>query len=677
MQAMLPDQSVPWNSLLGRLSLAALPLGSTPEDRIVQYTFLGVAVIAAATLIFITWQRKWGYLWREWLTSVDHKKLGIMYMVLGTVMLLRGFSDAIMMRAQQAVAFGANMGYLPPHHYDQIFSAHGSIMIFFVAMAYIVGLMNYVMPLQIGSRDVAFPFLNNLSFWFTFGGALMMMVSLFVGDFSTAGWMGYPPISEIRQSPGPGVDYYIWGLQLSGIGTLLSAINFIVTIIKLRAPGMSLMKMPVFSWTTLCTSGLIVAAFPLLTVSLLLLSLDRYLGMHFFTNGAGGNIMLYINLFWIWGHPEVYILVLPLFGVYSEIFPTFSRKPLFGYSSMVYATVAIMVLSYLVWLHHFFTMGSGADVNSFFSLTTMIIAIPTGVKIFNWLFTMYRGRVRFTVPMIWSMGFLFTFSIGGMTGVMLSVAPTDFLVHNSLFLVAHFHNVIIGGVVFGVFAAINYWFPKAFGFRLDEFWGKVSFWLWLVGFWLAFGPLYIMGLMGVTRRMSHFEDMSLQPWFIVAGIGAFLILLGILAFLVQIGVSIRRREAYAVGNDPWDGRTLEWATSSPPPDYNFAFIPRVHERDAWWDMKMRGSRRPLEGFHDIHMPVNTATGVAVGALAFVCAFSLVWYIWWLAAASFVGAVAVLIAHTFNTHHERAIPATEVDRSERAGRWDLTTGGAAA
>ncbi|HEY9573699.1 MAG TPA: cytochrome o ubiquinol oxidase subunit I [Pusillimonas sp.] len=675
---MLPDQSVPWDSLFGRLSLDSLPLGSGPEDRIVQYTFLVVAIIGLAILAAITWKRKWGYLWKEWLTSVDHKKLGIMYMILGTVMLLRGFSDAIMMRSQQAVAFGANMGYLPPHHYDQIFSAHGSIMIFFVAMAYIVGLMNYVMPLQIGSRDVAFPFLNNLRFWFTFGGAVLFMTSLFVGSFSTAGWMGYPPVSEIQQSAGPGVDYYIWGLQLSGVGTLLTGINFLVTIIKMRAPGMSMMKMPVFSWTTLCTSGLIVASFPLLTVSLFLLTLDRYLGMHFFTNGYGGNVMLYINLFWIWGHPEVYILVLPLFGVYSEIVPTFSRKPLFGYSSMVYATVAIMILSYLVWLHHFFTMGSGADVNSFFSLTTMIIAIPTGVKIFNWLFTMYRGRVHFTVPMMWSMGFLFTFSIGGMTGVMLSVAPTDFLVHNSLFLVAHFHNVIIGGVVFGVFAAINYWFPKAFGFKLDEFWGKMTFWFWLVGFWVAFGPLYILGLMGVTRRLSHFSDLSLQPWFIVAAFGAFLILLGILAFLVQIYVSIRRREAYAVGNDPWEGgRTLEWSTSSPPPEYNFAFIPQIHERDAWWDMKERGAQRPKTGFHAIHMPRNTAAGVIIGALAFIFAFAMTWYIWWLAAVSFVGIIAVTIAHSFNYHRDYHIPADEVSRAEHTGNWQPETQGAVA
>jgi cytochrome o ubiquinol oxidase subunit 1 len=673
----MPDRSSILNFIFGRLSLGSLPLGSSLEDRIVQYTFLVIVVAGLCILGGITYKRKWGYLWKEWFTTVDHKKLGIMYMILGTVMLVRGFSDAIMMRAQQAIAFGGQMGYLPPHHYDQIFSAHGSIMIFFVAMAYIIGLMNYVMPQQIGTRDVAFPFLNNLSFWFTFGGVVLFMISLFVGQFSTAGWLGYPPVSEINQSPGPGVDYYIWGLQLSGVGTLLTGINFIVTIIKMRAPGMSLMKMPVFCWTTLCTSGLIVATFPVLTATLFLLTLDRYLGMHFFTAGFGGNVMMYINLIWVWGHPEVYILILPIFGVYSEIVPTFSGKPLFGYASMVYATIAIMILSYLVWLHHFFTMGSGASVNSFFSLTTMIISIPTGVKIFNWLFTMYRGRVRFSVPMLWTMGFLFTFTIGGMTGVMLSVAPADFLLHNSLFLVAHFHNVIIGGVVFGVFAAVNYWFPKAFGFKLDAFWGKVTFWLWLVGFWVAFGPLYVLGLMGVTRRLSHFTDPSLQPWFIVAAFGAVLIGLGIAAFFVQIYVSVRAREGYAVGGDPWNGRTLEWSSTSPPPAYNFAFIPRVHERDAWTDMKARGVRQPMKGFNAIHMPKNTATGVVIGALACIFGFAMVWYIWWLAIASLVGVVGAAIAHTFNYHRDYHIAADEVSRVERAGDLPAETEGAAA
>ncbi|MDA3913583.1 cytochrome o ubiquinol oxidase subunit I [Oleiagrimonas sp.] len=668
----MPDRPAIWNFLLGRLSLSSLPL----HNSIVVGTFIVVSIGALGVLSLITYYRKWGYLWSEWFTSVDHKKLGIMYMVLATVMLFRGFADAIMMRSQQAIAFGSNMGYLPPHHYDQVFSAHGVAMIFFVAMAYIVGLMNFAMPMQIGARDVAFPFLNNLSFWLTVSGVVLFMTSLFVGDFSHAGWLGMPPVSELKQSPGPGVDYYIWGLQLSGVGTLLTGINFVVTILKMRAPGMSLMKMPMFTWTSLCTSGLIVVAFPILTATLFLLSLDRYIGTHFFTNGFGGNVMMYVNLIWIWGHPEVYILILPLFGVYSEIVSTFSGKRLFGYSSMVYATAAIMLLSYLVWLHHFFTMGSGADVNSFFALTTMLISIPTGVKIFNWLFTMYRGRVRFDVPMLWTMGFLFTFTIGGMSGVMLSVAPADFLLHNSLFLIAHFHNVIIGGVVFGVFAGINYWFPKAFGFRLDAFWGKVSFWFWQIGFWVAFAPLYVLGLMGVTRRLSHFEDPSLQIWFIIAAFGAFLILLGILAFVVQIYVSIRRRDELAVGNDPWDGRTLEWSTSSPPPPYNFAFIPKVHEREAWDDMKKHGYQRPLEGFNDIHMPKSTSTGVVIGVLATVFGFAMVWYIWWLAILTFVALIGTAIWHTFNYDREGYVKANEVGEFEQhIGNWEPKAQGA--
>jgi cytochrome o ubiquinol oxidase subunit 1 len=507
---------------------------------------------------------------------------------------------------------------------------------------------------------------------------VLFMTSLFVGDFSDAGWLGMPPVSELQQSPGPGVDYYIWGLQLSGLGTLLTAINFIATIVKMRAPGMTLMKMPMFTWTTLATSGLIVVTFPILTATLFLLSLDRNIGTHFFTIASGGNVMMYVNLIWIWGHPEVYILILPLFGVYSEIVPTFSGKRLFGYSSMVYATVSIMVLSYLVWLHHFFTMGSGADVNSFFALTTMIISIPTGVKIFNWLFTMYRGRVRFTVPMLWTMGFLFTFTLGGMTGVMLAVAPADFLLHNSLFLVAHFHNVAIGGVVFGVFAGINYWFPKAFGFRLDEFWGKLSFWFWQIGFWVAFGPLYVLGLMGVTRRESHFTDPSLQIWFIIAAFGAFLILLGIISFVVQIYVSIRRRDELAAGNDPWGGRTLEWSTSSPPPPYNFAFIPRVHDRDAWMDMKKHGYKRPLEGFNEIHMPRNTGAGMLLAALGAIFGFAVVWYIWWLAIVSFVALIACAIAHTFNYNRDTHISALEVAQFEQhTGNWEPKGKGATA
>jgi cytochrome o ubiquinol oxidase subunit 1 len=458
---------------------------------------------------------------------------------------------------------------LPPHHYDQVFTAHGVIMIFFVAMPFVTGLMNYVVPLQIGARDVAFPFLNNFSFWMTTFGALLVMASLFVGEFARTGWLAYPPLSGILGSPDVGVDYYIWSLQIAGVGTLLSGVNLIVTIVKMRAPGMTMMKMPVFTWTALCTNVLIVAAFPVLTAVLAMLSLDRVFGTNFFTNDMGGNSMMYVNLIWIWGHPEVYILILPCFGVYSEIVSTFCSKRLFGYTSMVYATVVITILSYLVWLHHFFTMGSGASVNSFFGITTMIISIPTGAKMFNWLFTMYRGRIRFEVPMLWTMGFMVTFVIGGMTGVLLAVPPADFVLHNSLFLIAHFHNVIIGGVVFGVFAAINYWFPKAFGYKLDSFWGKCSFWFWTIGFYFAFMPLYVLGLMGVTRRLSHFEDPSLQIWFQIAAAGAVLIAIGIACFVIQLVVSYLRREQLRdVTGDPWGGRTLEWATSSPPPAYN-------------------------------------------------------------------------------------------------------------
>ncbi|WP_456315951.1 cytochrome o ubiquinol oxidase subunit I [Roseococcus pinisoli] len=650
--------------MFGRLSLDALPL----HEPILVTTFAAVALGGVALLALLTWFRLWGYLWKEWFTSVDHKKIGIMYMVLGLVMLLRGFADAIMMRLQQALAFNGSEGYLNAHHYDQIFTAHGVIMIFFVAMPLVTGIMNYVVPLQIGARDVSFPFLNNFSFWMTTAGAVLVMMSLFVGEFARTGWLAYPPLSGLAYSPDVGVDYYIWALQIAGVGTTLSGINLIVTIVKLRAPGMTMMRMPVFTWTSLCTNVLIVASFPVLTAVLTLLSLDRYVGTNFFTNDFGGNPMMYVNLIWIWGHPEVYILILPLFGVFSEVTSTFSGKRLFGYTSMVYATVVITILSYLVWLHHFFTMGSGASVNSFFGITTMVISIPTGAKLFNWLFTMYRGRIRFELPMMWTVAFMLTFVVGGMTGVLLAVPPADFVLHNSLFLIAHFHNVIIGGVLFGLFAAINYWFPKAFGFKLDVFWGKVSFWCWVVGFWMAFMPLYILGLMGVTRRMRVFDDPSLQIWFVVAGVGAVVIAIGIAAMLIQFVVSFMRREALRdVDGDPWNGRTLEWSTSSPPPEYNFAFTPIIHDLDAWHDMKRRGHERPVAGFRPIHMPKNTGTGVVLSAISLVCGFALVWHIWWLAALSFLAILVTAITHTFNYNRDFHIPAATVaaTESERA------------
>ncbi|WP_211452981.1 cytochrome o ubiquinol oxidase subunit I [Collimonas antrihumi] len=646
--------------IFGRLTWEAIPY----HEPILLATFAMVAVGGIAVLWALTHFRLWGTLWRDWFTSIDHKKIGIMYCILGLVMLLRGFADALMMRAQQAFAFGDSAGFLPPHHYDQIFTAHGVIMIFFVAMPLVTGLMNYVVPLQIGARDVAFPFLNNFSFWMTAFGGGLVMASLFVGEFARTGWLAYPPLSGILASPDVGVDYYIWALQIAGVGTLLSGVNLIVTIVKMRAPGMNMMKMPVFTWTALCTNVLIVAAFPVLTAVLAMLALDRVVGTNFFTNDMGGNAMMYVNLIWIWGHPEVYILILPAFGIFSEIVSTFSSKRLFGYTSMVYATVVITILSYLVWLHHFFTMGSGASVNSFFGITTMIISIPTGAKIFNWLFTMYRGRIRFEVPMLWTIGFMITFVIGGMTGVLLAVPPADFVLHNSLFLIAHFHNVIIGGVLFGMFAGINFWFPKAFGYKLDDFWGKCSFWFWTIGFYVAFMPLYVLGLMGVTRRLGHFEDPSLQIWFQIAAVGAVLIALGIGSFVVQLIVSYRNREALRdTTGDPWGGRTLEWSTSSPPPDYNFAFTPKVYDNDAWHDMKSQGYTRPLDGFTAVHMPKNTAAGIIIAGLAAACGFALIWQMWLVAGLGFAALVAAVITHTFNYNRDYYISADEVVRTE--------------
>ncbi len=653
---------VPISPIFGRFTLDSLPL----HEPIVVATFVAVALGGAALLGALTYFKLWGMLWKDWFTSVDHKKIGIMYMILGIVMLLRGFADAIMMRIQQAMAFGGSEGYLNAHHYDQIFTAHGVIMIFFVAMPLVTGLMNYVVPLQIGARDVSFPFLNNFSFWMTAAGAIVVMMSLFFGEFARTGWLAYPPLSGIAYSPGVGVDYYIWALQVAGVGTTLSGINLIVTIVKLRAPGLGFMKMPVFTWTALCTNILIVAAFPVLTAVLGLLTLDRYAGTHFFTNDFGGNPMMYINLIWIWGHPEVYILILPLFGVFSEVTATFSGKRLFGYTSMVYATLVITILSYLVWLHHFFTMGSGASVNSFFGITTMVISIPTGAKLFNWLFTMYRGRIRYELPMMWTIAFMITFVFGGMTGVLLAVPPADFVLHNSLFLVAHFHNVIIGGVLFGLFAAINYWAPKATGVKLDPFWGKISFWFWVVGFWVAFMPLYILGLMGVTRRLRQFEDPSLQIWFQIAAFGAVLIACGIGAMLVQFFVTWKKRDQLRdLTGDPWNGRTLEWSTSSPPPDYNFAFTPIVHDNDAWSDMKARGHQRPRDGYRAIHMPSNTGTGVILAGLSAAFAVGMIWYVWWLAAVSFAAILVVAIAHTFNYKRDFHIPAQTVIDTEGA------------
>ncbi|GAN53887.1 cytochrome o ubiquinol oxidase subunit I [Tanticharoenia sakaeratensis] len=648
--------------MLGKLTWSAIPI----DVPILVGTFVGVAIAGIAVLGLVTYYGKWGYLWREWLTSVDHKRLGAMYIILAVVMLFRGFADAIMMRTQLALAYAGNPGYLPPHHYDQIFSAHGTIMIFFMAMAFMTGLLNIAVPLQIGARDVAFPFLNSLSFWMTAISAILINVSLFVGEFSQCGWLAYPPLSESQFSPGVGVDYYIWAVQLSGVGTLLTGVNFFTTIVKMRAPGMTWMRLPVFTWTAFVTTILIMVSFPILTVTLGMLGLDRYFGMHFFTNDGGGNQMLYLSMIWAWGHPEVYILVIPAFGVFSEVVSTFSGKPLFGYKTMVYATCSIGVLSFVVWVHHFFTMGAGANVNTFFGIATMIIAVPTGVKIFNWLFTMYKGRVQMHASMWWTLGFMITFSIGGMTGVMMAMPAADWLVHNSLFLIAHFHNVIIGGVYFGYIAGLNYWFPKVFGFKLNEKWGIRSFWCWFVGFYLAFIPLYVLGFMGMSRRMNHYDNPDWYPWMLVAEAGAILIMVGIACMLVQIYVSIRDRalpENVDLTGDPWNGRTLEWSISSPPPAYNFAVVPTVYGLDAFHHDKELGRQGTHKEFEPIHMPKNTAAGVFVGAFSFLLGFGAIWYIWWLAAISMLGIIVTVIMRSANTDIDYYVPVSEIEHNE--------------
>jgi cytochrome o ubiquinol oxidase subunit 1 len=654
--------------MFGKLSWSAIPF----HEPIALVTSIVVILVLLGVLGLVTVKGWWPYLWHEWITSVDHKRIGIMYCLLGVVMLIRGFADAIMMRTQQAVAVGGGEGYLHPEHYNQIFSAHGTIMIFFGAMPLVIGFMNFLTPLQLGVRDVAFPTLNSVSFWLTASGALLVNVSLFVGEFARTGWLPYPPLSEATYSPGVGVDYYLWAVQIAGIGTLMTGINFVTTVLKMRCPGMSLLRMPMFCWTTLASSLLIVAVFPILTATLAMLSLDRVFGWHYFTNDAGGNPMMFMNLIWAWGHPEVYILVLPAFGIFSEIFSTFSGKPLFGYRSMVAATLFICVVSMMVWLHHFFTMGAGPAVNTFFGIASSVIAVGTGVKIYNWIFTMYGGRVRFAVPMLWSLGFIFTFIIGGLTGVLLAVPPADFLVHNSMFLVAHFHNVIVGGVVFAVFAGFDFWFPKAFGFRLHEGWGKAAFWLAFFGFWLTFAPLYILGLEGMTRRLQHVNIEEWGPMLDLSVVGVGVLVLGVIAQVMMLVVSIRDREKLRdVTGDPWDGRSLEWATPSPPPFFNFAVLPNVEGEEAYWDIKLRAIESqqlaPEPKYEPIEMPVHSPVGFYTAIFASATGFALIWHIWWLAGLGLLGAFIGFVVFAWRDVHEFHVPIEELAKSERSRR----------
>lgn len=663
--------------IFGKLTLEAIPF----DQPIIMGATAFMALIFFGVLGLITYYRKWHYVFNEWVATVDHKKIGIMYIILAMVMLLRGFSDAVLMRTQQMLSAGSNMGYLPPEHFDQIFSAHGTIMIFFVAMPFMFGLMNLAIPLQIGARDVAYPYLNNFSFWMTFVASMLCNASLFIGDFARAGWLVYPPLSEMQYSPSVGVDYYIWSLQIAGVGTLIGGINFIVTILKMRCPGMTMWKMPIFCWASLCSMILVTLIFPILTVTLALLELDRMLGMHFFTQFAGGNMMMYVNLIWAWGHPEVYVLILPAFGIYSEVVATFSHKKLFGYNSMVYAIGVIMVLSFLVWLHHFFTMGAGGNVNAFFGVMTMIIAIPTGAKVFNWLFTMYRGKITLTTPMLWVMAFFTTFAIGGMTGVLLAVPPVDFQFHNSLFLVAHFHNAIIGGVVFGYFAGLIYWFPKAFGFKLDERLGVYGFAFWVAGFYLAFVPLYWIGLLGAMRRMQHYSEVSWQPYFIAAAVGALLIFIGVCFQIYQLVYSVIHREKLRdKTGDVWNGRTLEWSIASPAPAYNFAFIPKVSDLDPFWEHKVQAKRNDSSimtdpeklQYNDIHMPKDTLTGFVAAVFAGIFGFAMVWHMWIPAVIGFVGAIATVVHKTFNLETEYVIKAAQVKATELAHYKEATS-----
>ncbi|KUG43684.1 cytochrome ubiquinol oxidase subunit I [Pseudomonas savastanoi pv. fraxini] len=659
--------------MFGKLSLEAVPF----HEPIVMVTLAMIALGGIAVVGLITYFRKWTFLWSEWLTSVDHKKIGVMYIVVAMVMLLRGFADAIMMRTQLAMAQNGSEGFLPPEHYDQIFTAHGVIMIIFMAMPFFTGLMNIVLPLQIGARDVAFPFLNSLSFWLLVAGMLLINISLGVGEFAKTGWVAYPPLSGLQYSPGVGVDYYIWALQLSGLGTTLTGVNFLVTVLKMRTPGMKLMDMPIFTWTCTWANILIVASFPILTATLAFLTLDRYLDFHIFTNEMGGNPMMYVNLFWAWGHPEVYILILPAFGVFSEVISTFSGKRLFGHKSMIFASGAICILGFMVWLHHFFTMGAGANVNAFFGLATMLIAIPTGVKLFNWLFTMYQGRLRFTAPVLWTLGFMVTFSIGGMTGVLLAIPGADFVLHNSLFVIAHFHNVIIGGAVFGYIAGFAFWFPKAFGFTLNEKWGKAAFWFWIVGFFVAFMPLYALGFLGMTRRLNATDMPEWNIYLDVALFGAVLIAMGIASQLIQLFVSIRDRDNNRdLTGDPWNGHTLEWSTSSPPPFYNFAELPKADDIDAFTDAKRAGTAYKVPArYSAIHMPNNTATGLYMGMLLTVFGFAFIWHIWWLVGASLVATIAVFVAHAVRDDQGYMVPAEDVARIEGEHHKVLAANGA--
>jgi cytochrome o ubiquinol oxidase subunit 1 len=647
--------------LFGRLTADALPHE--------WYTIAGtifIVLMCLVTAAYLAGDKRWKWLWEEWLTTTDPKKIGTMYIIFALLMFVRGILDAGMLWVQQAIAVDSQ-GYLSADHFQQIFTAHGDIMVFFVTMGIFFGFMNWIIPLQIGARDLAFPFVNSLGLWLTVAGGILINLFFVIGnEFANTGWLAVAPLSELQFNPGPGVDYLIWSLQLSGLGSTLAGINFMVTIVKKRAPGMTLMKMPLFVWSSLCAMVLVISAFPVLTATTLLLWLDRFFDMHFFTTGGGGNQMMYFNLIWMWGHPEVYILVLPAFGMYSEIVSTFSQKPLSGYVSVIWATIAITVISYLVWLHHFFTMGAGPEVNTFFAVATMIIAIPSGVLVFNWILTMHKGQIIFATPMYWFLAFVAIFMIGGISGVFMASPPADFQVHNSLFLVAHFHTQIIGVALFGSFAGFTYWFPKIFGFTLDERLGKRAFWLWLVGYFVCFMPMYLLGFMGATRRMDHYaSETGWRPLFIVMNIGFVILCAGMVTQIQQLLWSIKNRKLNRdTTGDPWNGRTLEWSTPSPPPFYNYAHIPQAGSRDAFWHIKKDHSNKPKD-YEAIIMPKNTPMGIYISIFAFLMSFGIVWHITWLIALSLIAVIACIVILSLNEETEYILSASEIADIEKS------------
>ncbi|ANB59845.1 cytochrome c oxidase subunit I [Anoxybacteroides amylolyticum] len=607
--------------------------------------------------------RKKSLIW-DYLTTVDHKKIAILYLIAGGFFFLVGGLEALFIRIQLAKP---NNDFLVGGLYNQVLTMHGTTMIFLAAMPLVFAMMNAVVPIQIGARDVAFPFLNALGFWLFFFGGVFLNCSWFLGGAPDAGWTSYASLS--LESPGHGIDFYVLGLQISGFGTLMGGINFLVTIINMRAPGMTYMRMPMFTWATFVTSALILFAFPPLTVGLIFMMMDRLFGGNFYHPAAGGNTIIWEHLFWIFGHPEVYILVLPAFGIFSEIFATFSRKRLFGYSSMVFATVLIGFLGFMVWAHHMFTVGMGPIANAIFAVATMAIAVPTGIKIFNWLFTMWGGNIRFTTPMMYAVAFIPSFVMGGVTGVMNAAAAADYQYHDSYFVVAHFHYVIVGGVVFALLAGAHYWWPKMFGKMLNETLGKVTFWLFFTGFHLTFFIQHFLGLMGMPRRVfTYLPGQGFETGNMISTVGAFFMAAATIVLLINvIMTSIKGPKAEA---DAWgDGRTLEWAVASPPPEYNFAQTPLVRGLDAYWIEKMEGKKglTPAEPLGDIHMPNSSILPFVISLGLFIAAFGFMYHnqkAWGLP----VGIIGLLITlgsmflrsviddHGFHIHKEEVLEA---------------------